>query len=233
LGGRGGTLSVQQAPPASQKSQCMSMAPQAKAARCQTPPRCRPPPAPPASQAPPAQQQQQQQEEDESQGIGGGSAGETWTDYTEVPKEMDKQFQALDKDGLLRPTIINPGDVWTKKVQKALLGNLQTSKLYSDEQKSEKQKAFDLLDALTRSGALPVDQASLHVVLAATHCFDKTVIDTVVQDNVSPIEKVEHSMLIMASTLHRKPASQLVQPSQLARVQDASPILFAALPASN
>merc|ERR1719428_2138223 len=201
------------------------MAPQAEATCCQ------PTLAPPATQAPPAQQQQQQQ--DESQGVAGVSASETWTDYTEVPKEMDKQFEALDKDGLLRPTIINPGEVWTKKAQKALLGNPQTSKLYSDEQKSEKQKAFDLLDALTRSGGLPVDHASLHVVLAATHCFDKTVVDTVVQDNVSPIEKVEHSTLIMASTLQRKPASQLVQPSQLARVQDASPILFAALPASN
>merc|ERR1719217_150464 len=101
-----------------------SMAPpQAEAAHCE------PPPAPPAPQAPPAQQQQQQQQH-ESQGVGGGSAGETWTDYTEVPKEMDKQFEALDKDGLLRPTIINPSDVWTRKAQKALLGKPQTSKLY-------------------------------------------------------------------------------------------------------
>jgi hypothetical protein len=186
--------------------------------------------APPTPQAPPQQQQPQQPQQDESHGV---SSEITWTDYTKVPKEMDKQFEAFDKDGLLRPTIINPGDVWTKKSQKALLGNPQTSKLYSDEQKSEKQKAFDLLDALTRSGALPVDHASLHVVLAATHCFDKTVVDTVVQDNVSPIEKVEHSTLIMASTLQRKPASQLVQPSQLPRLQDASPLLFSALPASN
>merc|ERR1712118_164093 len=102
------------------------------------------------------QQQQNQQEQAQSQeqalshGVGGESAGqsagETWTDYTKVPKEMDKQFEALDKDGVLRPTIINPGDVWTKKAQKALLGNPQISTLYSDEQMSEKQKAFDLLD---------------------------------------------------------------------------------------
>merc|ERR1719217_1609893 len=107
--------------------------------------------------APPQQQQQQQQEQTH---VGGGCAGETWADYTEVPKEMDRQFEALDKDGLLRPTIINPSDVWTKKAQKALLGKPQTSTLYSDDQLSETQKAFDLLDALTRSGALPVDHAS-------------------------------------------------------------------------
>merc|ERR1719428_1099854 len=187
------------------------MAPQAEATCCQ------PTLAPPATQAPPAQQQQQQQQE--SQGVAGVSASETWTDYTEVPKEMDKQFEALDKDGLLRPTIINPGEVWTKKAQKALLGNPQTSTLRSDEQKSEKQQAFDLLDALTRSGALPVSHASLHVVLAATHCFDKNIMDTVVQNNVSPIEKVERSTLIMASTIHGKPAAALVHPAQLPRLQ--------------
>merc|ERR1712139_765071 len=113
------------------------------------------------------------------------------------------------------------------------LGSPQTSMLTGEEHASEKQKAFDLLDALTRSGALDVQHASLHVVLAATHCFDKSILDTAIKDNVSPIEKVEHSTLIMASTLQRKPAEKLVQPSQLARLQDASPILFAALPASN
>lgn len=185
----------------------------------------------------PQQQQQQQdevrpqdsaQQQDPGQGSGGVYACEPWSDYTQVPTEMNEQFEALDKDGLLRPTIINPGDVWTKKAQKALLGSTQTSMLTGEEQASEKQKAFDLLDALTRSGALNVQHASLHVVLAATHCFDKSILDTAIQDNVSPIEKVEHSTLIMASTLQRIPAEELVQPTQLPRLKSASPMLFPA-----
>ena len=43
-----------------------------------------------------------------------------------------------------------------------------------------------------------MENASLHIVMAATHGFDKTVVETVVQDNVSPIEKVERSTLILA-----------------------------------
>jgi len=139
---------------------------------------------------------------------------------------MDRRFEELDEDSSLRPTIISPADIWTKKAQKALLASPTASTLSSNEQKRERDAAFDLLDALTRSGALPIDHASLHVVIAATHCFDKTVMETVVQDNVSPIEKVERSTLIMASTIHQQPAAALVWEAQRARVCAASPMLF-------
>jgi len=147
-------------------------------------------------------------------------------DYTQVPKEMDKQFERLDTDSALRPTIINPADTWTKKAQKALLAKPTVDTLHSDGQKREKDAAFDLLDALTKSGALPVDHASLHVMVAATHCFDKTVTETVVQDNTNPIDKVERSTLIMASTIHQKPAAALIRQAQYPRVSATSPMLF-------
>ena len=40
---------------------------------------------------------------------------------------------------------------------------------------------------------LPIECATLHVVVAATHCFDKSLVNTVVEDNVNPIEKAERS----------------------------------------
>jgi len=92
--------------------------------------------------------------------------------------------------------------------------------------KTEKDAAFDLLDALTKSGAISVDHASLHIVVAATHCFDKTVMETIVQDNMNPIDKVERSTLIMATTVHQQPASALIRDAQLPRVKAASPMLF-------
>jgi hypothetical protein len=39
-------------------------------------------------------------------------------------------------------------------------------------------------------------------VIAATHCFDKSLVDTVIEGNVNPIAKVERSMLIVASVIH-------------------------------
>merc|ERR1719330_854334 len=102
---------------------------------------------------------------------------------------MDRRFEELDTDSALRPTIISPGKVWSKVSQKALLASPITATLHAAAQKTEKDAAFDLLDALTKSGGLPINHAALHIVVAATHCFDKTVTETVVQDNINPINK--------------------------------------------
>jgi len=147
-------------------------------------------------------------------------------DYTQLPVEMDRKFEALDVDGALRPTIVDVGKTWRKKTFKALLANPEEYSLNIDEQARERNKAFDLLDALSRSGCLSFEQASLHIVLASTHCFDKTLMNTVIQDNVNPIEKVERSTLIVATTIHDRSAGELVAPEQLKRVATYSPLLF-------
>jgi len=179
-----------------------------------------PPPAPTqqVQQTPQQPPNQSDQPQDTATAVG--------RDYTQVPKEMDERFEKLDTDSQLRPTIISPSGSWTKRAQKALLASPTTTTLGKDEQKKEKDAAFDLLDALTKSGAVSVENASLHIVVAATHCFDKTVTETIVQDNVNPIDKVERSTLIMATTVHQQPASALIRDAHLARVTATSPALF-------
>lgn len=146
-------------------------------------------------------------------------------DYTRIPAELDRKFEELDEDSALRPTIINPGEYWSRSSQKGLLSAPVTGTLGANDQKNERNKAFDLLDALSRSGALPLDHASLHVVIAATHCFDKTLLETVIEENVNPIEKVERSVVIVASTIHKKPASALLNDDQRERFLRLSPAL--------
>jgi len=148
-------------------------------------------------------------------------------DYTTLPKQLDRSFEAFDEDSALRPTIIKSGDNWTfSSMNGGLLGKPTTTGLGAEEQRVHKNKAFDLLDALSKSGVLPIQQASLHVLLAATHCFDKTLIDTVIQDNINPIEKVERSSLIVASTIQGVPAASLLRAEHVQRVKDLSPKLF-------
>ena len=51
-------------------------------------------------------------------------------------------------------------------------------------------------------------------------------VDTVVQDNINPIEKVERSTLIVASTIHNRSTVDLIQPEHVGRVERFSPMLF-------
>jgi len=136
-------------------------------------------------------------------------------DYTRLPAVLDAKLLAQDADSAVRPTRIDVGEVWTRRAQRALLAKPTSSALGPDEQKQEKEKAFDLLDALSRSGDMPFDCAALHVVVAVTHCFDASLMDTVVVKNVNPIEKLEHSSLLLATTVHELPAERLLRSDAL------------------
>lgn len=188
------------------------------------------------SQPEPAQTQDQQDQQDQQpspdevmEAPDGDAPMDIDEDYTSIPKKLDARFEALDTDSSLRPTIIDVGNNWTQKCKRTLLGNETVNNLNSDGQKKERDAAFDLLDALTRGGALSIDHATLHVVIATTHCFEKSVMNTVVQDNVSPIEKVERSELIIATTIHSKEPEALLKSSQLERIQTSAPMLFPTL----
>lgn len=68
-------------------------------------------------------------------------------------------------------------------------------------------------------------------MIAATHCFDKSVLNTVLQDNVNPIEKVERSSLIVASAIQARAPAELVVAEQLERIAQFNPKLIAQQPA--
>jgi len=144
--------------------------------------------------------------------------GSVELDYTRLPAELDAKLLALDTDAALRPTKVTIGGPWHKRSQASLLGTPSNASLGTTEQRREKQRAFDLLDALSRSGSLPIDCCSLHVVIAVTHNFDDALIDTVIVRNVNPIEKLERSALIVAETIQALPAPQLVRPEAYQRV---------------
>merc|ERR1719498_2245286 len=85
-----------------------------------------PPPPTPAPAPQPTQQPQQNQQQDAAQQVDAEDR-----DYTQVPKDMDENFERLDTDSQLRPTIITPSGNWTKRAQKALLASPTTSSLNS------------------------------------------------------------------------------------------------------
>mmetsp|Transcript_37204 Transcript_37204/g.54779 ORF Transcript_37204/g.54779 Transcript_37204/m.54779 type:complete len:923 (+) Transcript_37204:98-2866(+) len=198
-----------------------------------------PPAAPQPQQAFAQLQQQQQQQPQEPQeqesepksqdqlvdnraeSSGSVSAGKDVVDYTRLPAKLDSNFDKFDKFGALRATKIKLGELWHKTSQNGLLSKPQTNAVGKDAQRKERSRAFDLLDALSKSGALVLSGCTLHVVVAATHCFDLDLLNTVVQDNINPIDRVEASGLIMASTIFGAHPSELVRDGERERISDA------------
>merc|ERR1711862_504605 len=68
---------------------------------------------------------------------------------------------------------------------------------------------MDLLTAISRSGSLPIESSELHVIVAVSHCFENEIVDTVIVDNINPIEKMRRSMMIIASVIHNVPEADL------------------------
>jgi hypothetical protein len=133
-------------------------------------------------------------------------------DFTMVPKLLDRTIEVHDKDGALRLTTVETSkDGWTRDRQKTLLTKSEPHILTTTDIASEKSKAFDLLDALSRSGSLAISFSELHVVICATHSFEKNVMETVIENNINPIEKLEMSTLLMASTILDIPVRDLIR----------------------
>ena len=153
-----------------------------------------------------------------------GEPGEAVEDYSKIPARLDQYFDQFDDDSAVRAAIIKPGLVWTMHTNN-ILAEVTTKTLDVDAQKAERNRAFDLLDALSRSGTLPIESASLHIVLAASHAFEHSIIETIIQDNVNPIAKVERSILIASAAIHQLPVLSIVHPDHAERISNDLPLI--------
>jgi hypothetical protein len=158
----------------------------------------------------------------------GDGEGDGSIDFTLIPKLVDATMEKHDTDSALRSTIIKTDTTWTRR-RETFLTEMESKTLRADDIKIEKNKAFDLLDALSRSGSLTIACSELHVIVAVTHCFENDVMGTVIQDNINPIEKLEKSTLLIASTIHGVPAKNLIRGSaDVQRLTNSFPALLGA-----
>ncbi|CAJ1960792.1 unnamed protein product [Cylindrotheca closterium] len=170
-------------------------------------------------------QHQQHQTEGTSGSSSSSSSSSSALDFSAIPKALNKRIEQFDKDSALRSTVIKTTKTWTRRRQENLLKNKPSeSTLSGSDVRSETNHAFDLLDALSCSGALSIPYSELHVVLCASHCFQKSVADTIIQDNVNPIERLELSTLLLGSVIHGATPCQLVTAgSERQRIESTFP----------
>lgn len=90
--------------------------------------------------------------------------------YLGVPNRIDSEFEIHDVDKAIRPIITKVQDKWTKTSKKSITSkDGQISTLLTDDLVKERNKAFDLLDALSRSGLFhpSYPTATIHFILVS------------------------------------------------------------------
>jgi hypothetical protein len=171
-----------------------------------------------------SQKQQQSQEKKQQQSNTTTSqVSKVGSDFTLLPTLLDSAVLKMDTEGAVRSTIIKSGPMWTRSRHENLLVPATTTTLSSSDIDTEQKKAFDLLDAISRSGTLPIASSELHVVVALSHCFDNDIMGTVIQDNVNPITNLERSATLLASTIWGGvPPTKLLNPDVLSDTTSSS-----------
>ncbi|KAL7480514.1 hypothetical protein ACHAW6_006204 [Cyclotella cf. meneghiniana] len=136
------------------------------------------------------------------------------TDIASVTRKLNVKVAALQSKQLQQVSIVT-GEVWSKR------NRLQLKRPVEDldiaERAVNRKKAMDLLDALSRSGSLPLQFAELHAMVGVSHCFRQSLIDTLVQSNVDPIKQVSDSMALLASVIHNTPVHDIVRKKTMAK----------------
>uniref|UniRef100_A0A7S4NWU7 Uncharacterized protein n=1 Tax=Paramoeba aestuarina TaxID=180227 RepID=A0A7S4NWU7_9EUKA len=120
-------------------------------------------------------------------------------DFVALPNKLEAEHERLGLDHCVRPTIIKPGTDWSRKRQQTLLSDAEQATLTTENLVEEKKKSYDLLDALSRSGVMSFEHVTLHIVIGSTVQFEKCLIDTVIQENINPIEVSERANFVASS----------------------------------
>lgn len=140
---------------------------------------------------------------------GGTRAGNSGG-VAQIPRKLNAKLKLL-QNKLLQQTAVETGNTWVKR---NLLNTKRIDYIDKAEQEVNTKNALNLLDAMSRSGSLPIQFSELHAIVGVTHCFRHTLMDTLVLDNVDPIKQLSDSTLILASVIHDVPVDCFTRNTQ-------------------
>jgi len=137
------------------------------------------------------------------------------TDYTSLPGLLQARIKQLDPDSGLSTTTVSLGKTWTFYSKLSVQSSAVATTVDPNNRASEQSDAINLLVAISKSGTLPLEFSELHTVVPSTQRFDETLLNLVVQDDKNPIDVVERSSLIVATTIFNRPAKDIVARNQV------------------
>mgnify|MGYP003385721902 CR=1 FL=1 len=117
----------------------------------------------------------------------------------------------------VQANILHVAPVWTRKRQASLVGGpgaAREENLLVREQKAEWTRVMDLLDMITKSGALDLDgtgQVAMHVVVSSTCRFEDSLINSIIRGNINPINELDSTLAVIAATIHNTTIAEVTR----------------------
>ena len=151
--------------------------------------------------------------------VGAAKQGDNF-DIMAIPGRLDVACGRAEARGaVMRAAVLRLGPVWSGVMPTSVLDKAPaTQALDRADQDAARRAAFDLLDALSRGGAVPLRHAAVHVLVGTTVSFEDSLMDTVIQRNINPIDRAERATLALLEAVHTRPVAQLVAPQHAARL---------------
>eukprot|EP01060_Flectonema_neradi_P001170 TRINITY_DN1069_c1_g1_i6.p1 TRINITY_DN1069_c1_g1~~TRINITY_DN1069_c1_g1_i6.p1 ORF type:complete len:944 (+),score=222.58 TRINITY_DN1069_c1_g1_i6:428-3259(+) len=131
------------------------------------------------------------------------AATDKW-DFSKIPSILEQKFSSTTETAAaLRPVTLKTGDCWSKLAFSSILDSRgEVASLSGLSLKSEKEAAFNLLDALTKSGTVAVKEVSVSILFGFSHSWAESILKTVAKRNRNPLEIAANTALELARTLH-------------------------------
>ena len=127
----------------------------------------------------------------------------------EVQEKLNAEFP-----GVFFPSTVHPAPTWERNRQANLFSKPQREAISTIHIQNETETVFRLLKLLSQSGEIRSLEVDLHIVLTNTHSFEDSVFDCITKGNQNPIEILTRSTIAVASSIHKLPPEDVVNPNR-------------------
>eukprot|EP01060_Flectonema_neradi_P010865 TRINITY_DN1793_c2_g1_i2.p1 TRINITY_DN1793_c2_g1~~TRINITY_DN1793_c2_g1_i2.p1 ORF type:complete len:890 (+),score=147.47 TRINITY_DN1793_c2_g1_i2:152-2821(+) len=158
------------------------------------------------SQPEPEPEPEPEQEACASTAVATSATADKGWDYSSIPAKLEKRFAEITTPGSnVRPVIITPDPSgWSQSTHPSILSTTPPplKKLLQSDIKRAKQSAFDLIDAITKSGSVPLCETSLHVLFGFNNNWNDGVIQSAAKHNINPLNAGTETIVEVINVLH-------------------------------
>jgi hypothetical protein len=147
---------------------------------------------------------EKEEKEEEEEDVVTKKEEEEQENLSQIGSKLNSMLDRADCSSINQTVIsVAAAESWTRQDWgDGFLAQCRETALGSELQRAEKNKVFDFLEVISNGGISPFEEgAALHVIVAAVHSYQQSIVETVVQENKDPISEMEREWDVFTSVI--------------------------------